>query len=94
MISNIIASDDKLFFIAHKIGTQDASEWRLVRVALADSLKLHPSCLQDGRFYVDFYILHPADIRYNATNQRYWIHYHTYSEYHATPAQLSDAHRI
>jgi hypothetical protein len=47
----------------------DYHEWCLVRVAFNDSIGAYPSCLQMGRFLVDFYIMHPADIRYNATNQ-------------------------
>ncbi len=38
-------------------------------------ISLYPSALQDGRFLVEFYVLHPSDVRYNATNQRYWIQY-------------------
>lgn len=77
LVASIIASTDRLFFIAHKIGIDGIiSEWRLVRVALHDSIAIHPSCLQDGQFFLDFYILHPSDVRFNAVNQRYWIHYH------------------
>jgi hypothetical protein len=65
----IISSSDKLFFIAHKIGTADCYEWRLVCVAFQDSVSLYPSCLQDGRFLVKFYMAHPADAGYNAINQ-------------------------
>ncbi len=50
----IFSITDKLFFIAHKIGTADCYEWRLVRVAFRDSVSLYPSCLQDGRFLVEF----------------------------------------
>ncbi len=71
----IIASTDKLFFITHNIGASHCYEWRLVRVAFTDSISLYPASLQDGRFLVEFYVLHPADIRYNATNQRYWLQY-------------------
>ena len=35
-------------------------EWRLIHVALADSMSLHPACLQEiGQFLIDFDI-HPA----------------------------------
>ena len=40
------------------------------------SVKAHPTALQDGRFLAHFYTCHPADKRYNATNQRYWLEYH------------------
>ena len=94
LVAAIIASSDKLFFVAYKIGSSSSYEWRLVRVALTDSMHMHPSCLQDGSFYVDFYILHPADVRFNATNQRYWLHYHTQGDSTALPAALADAHLI
>ena len=56
---HIITSTDKLFFIAYALG-EATREWRLVRVAFNDSISLYPSALQDGRFLVEFYILHPA----------------------------------
>jgi hypothetical protein len=71
----IISSSDKLFFISSKIGTADCHEWRLVQVAFKDSVALYPSCLQDGHFLVDFYMSHPADVHYNAINQRFWLQY-------------------
>ncbi len=71
----IIASTDKLFFIPHNIGASTCREWRLVRVAFRDSILLYPPSLQDSRFLVEFYVLHPADVRYNAINQRYWLQY-------------------
>jgi hypothetical protein len=69
----IISSTDKLFFIAHMIGTADCYEWRLVRVAFQDSVSLYPSCLQDGRFLVKFYMAHLADACYNSINQQFWL---------------------
>jgi hypothetical protein len=71
----IIASTDKLFFIAHKIGATNFHEWCLLRVAFHDSILLYPSALQDGRFLVKFYVLHPSDVRYNTIDQRYWLQY-------------------
>ena len=70
-------SADKLFFIAHSVDSTSRREWRLVRVNYSTSISLHPACLQDGRFLVDFYIAHTADSRYNAPNQRFWLQYHT-----------------
>ena len=87
----IISSSNKLFFISSKIGTADCREWRLVRVAFEDSVALCPSCLQDGRFLVDFYMSHPANIRYNAINQRFWLQYRNQTT--ATFGTL-DAHLI
>jgi hypothetical protein len=75
------------------LGNPTAREWRLVRVAFSDSTALSPSCLQDGRFLVDFYILHYSDVRYNAINQRYWLQYHSPSDIH-TPTSLTTTHLI
>ncbi len=71
----IIASTDKIFFIAHNIGASTCHEWRLVRVAFKDSILLHPPSLQDGQFLVELYVLHPANVQYNAINQCYWLQY-------------------
>ena len=76
LTANIMASDDKLFFISHRIPGSTVSEWALVRVDVQNSLKAHPTAFQDGRFLVDFYTCHPADTYYNAINQRYWLEYH------------------
>ncbi len=76
----IIKSSDKLFFISNQIGTNEAREWRLVRIAFRESMSLYPSCLQDGRFLVEFYICHPSDSWFNAINQHFWLQYHTDSE--------------
>ncbi len=62
-----------------------------VPVAFADSISLYPSALQDGRFLVEFYVLHPSDVRYNATNQRYWLQY---SEQDGISNGHLDAHLI
>ena len=71
LIVSIIASTNKLFFIAHKFGIAgDYHKRQLVGVSFTDSIAAYPSCLQDCHFLVDFYIMHPADVRYNAiTNQ-------------------------
>ena len=90
---SIIQSSAKLFFISHSIGTNDAREWRLVRVALQESMSSYPSCLQDGRFLVEFYISHPADSRYNAINTRFWLQYHTISELQS-PLSTTETHLI
>ena len=52
-------------------------EYRLVRVALEQSMSLHPSYLQDGRFLVEFFIAHMEDVRFNGINQRFWLQYHS-----------------
>eukprot|EP00956_Cyclotella_meneghiniana_P034898 scaffold109224_cov64-Cyclotella_meneghiniana.AAC.4 len=88
----IINSQDKLFFISLPIST-NYSEWRLVRVAFADTMSLHPACLQDGKFLVDFYISHTDDIRYNNINQRFWLQYHYLGDI-ISPTQTSQTHLI
>jgi hypothetical protein len=87
----IISSTDKLFFIAHKIGTADCYEWHLVCVAFQESVLLYPSCLQDRRFLVEFYMAHPADAHYNAINQRFWLQYR---DCNAPTFGTMDAHLI
>jgi hypothetical protein len=93
LVAGIIASSDKLFFVSHSLGNQSTREWRLIRVAFADSVSMSPSCLQDGRFLVEFYSLHHDDIRFNSTNQRYWLQYHLFGDI-ATPTSSSTTHFI
>ena len=69
-------SQDRLFFLSLPLPSSTMSEWHLVRVAFEATLSTHPDCLRDGRFLVDFYILHPDDKSFNAPNQRYWLEYH------------------
>lgn len=76
LTASILSSVDKLFFISHCIPGSTTTEWALVRVDLQRSVCAHPPALQDGRFLVDFYTCHPADKRYNAVNQRFWLEYH------------------
>jgi hypothetical protein len=76
LVASIIKSNDKLFFIAYSYTNPTTCEWRLVCVAFNESTALSPSCLQDGRFQMEFFTLHHNDIRYNATNQRFWLQYH------------------
>ena len=75
----LMQSKDPLFFIARDIPGTSVREWQLVQVAYNDSMVVHPNCLLDGKFLVDFYIQHPDDSKYNAVNQRYWMEYHTMS---------------
>ena len=89
----IVRSIDKLFFISHTTTNAEYREWRLVRVALEDSMSLRPTCLQDGRFLVEFYIMHTSDSRYNGINQRYWLQYHRASDI-TTPTLTSETHLI
>ena len=75
LIASIIKSTDRLFFIRQHTSPTHA-EWRLVRVIFDDSVSLRPTCLQDGKFLVEFFVLHTADLRYNCVNQRFWLQYH------------------
>ena len=93
LASSIVTSPDKLFFIAHSISDPASAEWRLVRVALEDSMALHPACLQDGRFLVEFYTAHTTDTRYNGINQRFWLQYHLKNDF-TTPLSTSETHLI
>ncbi len=63
----------------------------LVRVAFQDSVLLYPPCLQDRHFLVKFYMAHPADARYNAINQCYWLQYH---DCNSPTVATMDAHLI
>jgi hypothetical protein len=93
LVASIIASSDRLFFVSHSLGDPSVREWRLVRVAFLDSTALYPSCLQDGRFPVEFYTLHYDDVRFDAINQRYWLQYHSIGKC-ATPTSSTQTHLI
>jgi hypothetical protein len=90
---SIIQSSDRLFFILHSIGSNEAREWHLVQVAFKESMSSYPSCLQDGCFLLNFFICHPSDSRVNAINQRYWLQYHTLSKLQS-PLAMTDTHLI
>jgi len=91
--TSIVKSNDRLFFISHEIPNSNRREWRLVRVNLEESMALRPTCLNDGRYLVEFYIIHPTDIRYNATNLRLWLQYHLRGDLQQ-PSTVSDTHLI
>ena len=76
LLAHILSSDDKLFFIKYILPNQARSEWKLVRIDLETSLSKRPSCLQDGRFLIDFYIAHPNDKKLPPEDTRYWLEYH------------------
>lgn len=56
-------------------------------------MALYPSCLQDGKFLVDFYVPHTSDARYNGINQRFWLQYHHQNDI-KWPSQASEAHLL
>ena len=93
LASQITSSKDRLFFIAHSLLGTDNAEWRLVRVMYQDSVALRPSCLQDGRFLVEFYVCHTTDIRYNGLNKRFWLQYHKKDEF-LRPLSTSETHLV
>ena len=92
LVTSIIKSVDRLFLVADDADPHFI-EWRLVRVALDGSMSLHPSCLQDGRFLVEFYIAHTDDVRFNGINQRFWLQYHSKGDV-ITPTSQSKTHLI
>ena len=68
--TRLINGSNNLLFVVFE------GKWRLVGVAYTDTMSIHPACLQDGRFLVDFYILHPKDHLFGVPNQRFWLEYH------------------
>ena len=76
LTSMLLRSDDKLFFISHRIPGASVTEWQLAQVDITTSLKNHPQAFQDGTFLMNFFTCHPSDKYFNASNQRYWLEYH------------------
>ncbi len=93
LVASIIKSHDRLFFIAYSYTNPTTREWRLVRVAFDESTALSLLCLQDCRFLVEFFTLYHEDIRYNMTNQRFWLQYHKSGDI-ATPTPFAATHLI
>jgi hypothetical protein len=76
LMAQIIQSEDKLFFIRYNITLLSCSEWRLIQVDLTSSINKNPSALSNGRILAIFYVSHPKDNAFNATNRRFWKQYH------------------
>jgi hypothetical protein len=93
LVKSIIDSPDKLFFVFHLLGNPAVQEWCLVCVVFKDSTHLSPSCLQDGCLLVEFYTLRNNNICFNATNQQYWLQYHSLGNL-ATPTLTTTMHLI
>jgi hypothetical protein len=93
LVASIINFSDRLFFILHLLGNPNTCKWRLVCVAFSNSTSLSPSCLQDGRFLMEFYTLHHADVWFNASNQQYWLQYHSIGNI-TTPTSSTTTHLI
>jgi hypothetical protein len=87
-VSDLVAA----IFISHAT-SELHREWRLVRVVFCDSVLLRPSCLQDGRFLVEFFVRHTADGRYNSANQQFWLQYHMPGDI-ASPLDTTNTHLI
>lgn len=90
---SLVTSKDRLFFISLAIEGTSRHEWHLVRVNLDSSMSQHKTCLQDGKFLVEFYKLHDSDTRCNGINQRYWLQYHRNDDFF-TPSSLTETHQI
>jgi hypothetical protein len=93
LVTSIIHSSDKLFFVSHLLGNPSTREWCIVRVALSNSTLILPSCLQDGCFLVKIFTLHYNDIHFNATHQCYWLQYHPAGDI-TTPTSSTKTHLI
>ena len=91
--ASMILSEDRLFFISIPIGTNDVREWRLVQLDFESSVRFSPSCMQTGKFLFEFYIGHPADWRFNAINQRFWLQHFKESDL-LHPDQSHDTHLV
>jgi hypothetical protein len=92
LAQGIINSADKLFFISRKNGF-GIREWHLVCVAFSVSTSSCPSCLEDGKYIVNFYSSHPADFCLNTINQQFWLRYHTQEDLMG-PCLSCDTHLI
>ena len=63
------------------------------KFVLRETIPLHPNALQDGNFFVEFFLCHPGDAFYNVVNQRCWLEYHPKSAFNRPQHQLT-AHFI
>jgi hypothetical protein len=51
-------------------------EWKLAQIDFHRSLQQYPTCLQDGRFLMEFFIEHHRDQSLDICNRQYWLEYH------------------
>jgi hypothetical protein len=76
LVADIVCSEDKLFFVAYsQERSQRRKEWKLVRVDFRASLSKNPSCLQNGRFLVEFLIQHHRDTILDIRQRKFWLEY-------------------
>ena len=74
---NIIKPDTgNLFIIKYPVDGLAWREWRLAQIELTNTLKLNPQALVNARLLVIFYVAHPDDENYSASNQCFWKEYH------------------
>lgn len=66
IVSAIVRKRDKFLLVGYSFSGVAALEWSVVRVLWEASLLLHPSCLQDGHFLVEFFDCHPSNTVFNA----------------------------
>ena len=76
IISNIIQSADKLFFIVYTDPHSSYREWKLIRIDFIKSISSNPNAIHDGKFLAEYLIQHPDDAQFSAPNQRFWTEYH------------------
>ena len=75
LITEVIKSEDKLFFISNLSDTR--REWNLVQVDFEQTMEQNPNVFTDGKFLVKFLIAHPDDEHYTPVNKRFWTEYHS-----------------
>ncbi len=95
LAQRIVSSTEKLFFISLRIGgsINNIRKWWLIPVALTMSMSSYPSCLEDGKYVIDFYMVHPSNFRFSAINQRFWLQYHSQDNLMG-PCSSLDTHLI
>lgn len=76
LAAKLVSSTSRLFFISWCQPASCRREWHLVQVQLDASLSLNPDCLHNGRYLVNFFIIHPKDKAQHPRNQRWWLEYH------------------
>ena len=91
LAQRIINSTDNLFSSQGRLSL--VFKWHLVCVAFSASTSSYPSCLEDGKYIVDFYSSHPVDFCLNAINQQFWLCYHTQEDLMG-PCLSCDTHLI
>jgi hypothetical protein len=71
ILSKIIQSTNKLFFIVHTNPHSSYQEWKLVRIDFIKSTSSNPDAITNGKFLVKCLMQHPDDAQFSAPNQRF-----------------------